>query len=287
MAKKPAKKARKKRPPKGAPIPMVSIDGIEVTPTLLKQVVPSTVDGKADCTLTYGMFAVCRGRQQLGTFKLRKQVKDDGIVLKLTMDDGQCKGFTQKVNATMHCKKDRLSTPRRWSYAEEMVGQGRPVALTKIGKTGVAKEKKITIEDQIGKQEIAVPNPYTLNWALYDAVGRLPRKKFNPLEFDLIDHFDQLKPKNKLYYRSTQDVALGKGMTKLHLFDHFGFGNLPWTYFVDDNGVVVIALAGLEAYGLLASERNGTTDNNKARLRSHARATPWQSPRTAEIGGGV
>lgn len=257
MAKKAAEKAERKRPVKGAPIPTVSIDGIEVVPALLQQVVPSTVNGQADCVLTYGMFSVCHGNAKLGAFRLQKQIQDDGIVLKLAMDDGQCKGFTQKVNATMHCRKDRLSTPVRWDYAEEMVGQDKPVPFTKIGKSGVADGRKVTIEDKTGRQEVAVSDAYTINWALYDAVGRLPREKFDPLEFDLIDHFDQLKPKNRLCYRSTQEVALGKGKTTLHLFDHFGFGNLPWTYFVDDNGVVVIALAGLEAYGLLKSEKGG------------------------------
>lgn len=250
MAKK--GRARKRRATKGAPVPTVSVDGIEVLPGLLKQVVSGgAIGNRTDHCLTYGMFAVPTKAGRPGTLRIEKRMEGDGIVLKLTMSDGQCRTCIQKVNATMRCRNDRLSTPLEWNVSEEMFMDGRPVPFTKISKTASVNRRAAEISDVSGTQKIDLPGAYTINWALFDAVGRLPRRRSDPVEFDMIDHFDQFKPGNKLHYRSTQEVTLKDGKTTLHLFDHFGFGIVPWTYFVDDNGVMVLALGGLEAYGLV------------------------------------
>ncbi|MHC4202217.1 MAG: hypothetical protein ACYSU0_19675 [Planctomycetota bacterium] len=246
------RRAGRRRARKGAPVPTVSVDGIEVPAGLLKLVVSGgTIGNRTDHSLTYGMFAVPTGVGRPGTLRIQKRTKGENIVLKLSMSDGQCRTCVQKVNATMRCRNDRLSTPLKWSVSAEMFMAGRPVPLTKITKTASVNRGAAEISDVSGTRKIDLPGAYTINWALFDAVGRLPRKRFDPIEFDMIDHFDQLKPASKLHFRSTREVTLKDGKTTLHLFDHFGFGIVPWTYFVDDNGVMVLALGGLEAYGLV------------------------------------
>ena len=247
--------AQKKRKPrqKGAPVPMVSIDGIELLPSLLQKVTGGgNVNGRGNCDLTYGMFSIPGGRAgQIGTMRMRRRTGEKGCVLKIEMTDGQCRGCAQLLNATIHCKEDDLSTPLKWEIAEEMFEGKKAVPHTKISKSGSVQDATINVVDKTGTQKIKVSGAYTINWALFDAVGRLPRRKFKPIEFDMIDHFDQLKPDNKLYYRTSQKVRFSDGEITVHMFDHFGFGIVPWTYFVNDNGLMVLAAGGLEAYGLL------------------------------------
>ena len=122
---------------------------------------------------------------------------------------------------------------------------------TRIHKTAVVTDGKLLLKDSAGKKQIDLPGPYTLSWALFDAVGRLPRKVFGPIRFTLIDDFDQVKTEQVLSFRASQTVTIGKRKVRLHAYDHLGRGIMPWTYFVDDSGLVVLAVSGLKAFGLV------------------------------------
>lgn len=211
----------------------------------------SGIDSSGPWNATYGMFSATRRLGQHGTMEIRRRTEADGAALTLKMLDGQCPPYTQKVDALIHCKADTLSTPTKWRVTEEMFGGDRPVALTKISKSAVAKNGRIEITDTSGTQTIAVKGPYTINWALYDAAGRLGRKDFKPVRFDLIDHFDQFKGDQEIRYRASKKVKLGRSQVMLHAFDHVGFGIVPWTYYLSDGGLVVLAVGGLEIYALL------------------------------------
>ena len=159
MAKK--GRARKRRATKGAPVPTVSVDGIEVLAGLLKQIVSGgAIGNRTDHSLTYGMFAVPTRPGRVGTLRIEKRVAGDGMVLKLTMSDGQCRTCVQKVNATMRCRNDRLSTPLEWSLSEEMFMDGRPVPLTKISKTASVNRRVAEISDVSGTRKIDLPGAW-------------------------------------------------------------------------------------------------------------------------------
>ena len=52
--------------------------------------------------------------------------------------------------------------------------------------------------------------PITINWLLFEAVGRLPHEAFPPLRFTLVDNFDQLKPGHWLDYVEKRDRLAGQ-----------------------------------------------------------------------------
>ena len=107
---------------------------------------------------------------------------------------------------------------------------------------------EIDLTDGRTQRQIPAPGAYAVNWALFEAVGRLPREEFEPLRFTMLDHFDQLKPGQVLSYRETADVSLGGRSVRLHAYDHLGEGIVPWIYWVDDEGRLLFAVSGLEAY---------------------------------------
>ena len=97
--------------------------------------------------------------------------------------------------------------------------------------------------------------PCTINWLLLEAVGRLPRAAFPPLGFTLLEDFDRPKPHHTLHYAETVNLALpaqrhaGEAL-RLHVYHHLGDGNMPWVYWVDDQGGLLFAVSGFEAYVL-------------------------------------
>ena len=49
-------------------------------------------------------------------------------------------------------------------------------------------------------------------------------------------------------YRLSADVLLAGQPVRLHAYDHLGEGIVPWIYWVDDRGRLLLAVSGLEAY---------------------------------------
>jgi len=212
-------------------------------------------DATGDFQATYGVFATSRAATRAGELRLRRSKAPDGcIVLAMRMTRRQPGGCAQRTVARMRCKADALATPVEWTFESDLrTPAGKPVPHTRIRKTATAADGEIVIKDGPHVQRLKVASAYTINWALFDAVGRLPRKAFPPIAFDLIDHFDQLKGAQTLSYRASRPVRLAGQPVRLHAYDHLGRGIVPWVYYVNDRGLLVLAVSGLEAYGLLSA----------------------------------
>jgi hypothetical protein len=109
------------------------------------------------------------------------------------------------------------------------------------------------IQESCGVKKVAITGDYTLGWALFDAVGRLPAEQAPPLRFTLIDHFDQVKPGHVLSFRTAADVTIRDRTLRLHAFDQVGTGVVPWVWWVDRQGCLLAAVSGLESYLLESS----------------------------------
>jgi hypothetical protein len=223
------------------------------------------------CTLT----ANCA---QVGSLRLQRTVKSRrGAELWVEYEKTGAGGARQQVKAGLDCATDGLSTPRSWTYAPGMVNaDGDPIPLMTLAKSAKRRLRTITFGDGTYTTKLPAPPAYTVNWALFDAVQRLPREPFEPLGFTMFDHFDQPKANQVLSYRKAIDVRLGwqrvkreqhvelpKGRirktrwvkeggrtVRLHAYDHVGEGIVPWVYWVDGQGRLLFVVAGLEAYVL-------------------------------------
>jgi len=199
---------------------------------------------------TWGVYTTAARLQRVGTLMLRRRVGEQGRVALEMEYEKTLSGGVQKIDAAMHLDADsRLSTPVRWQWqARVLTPSGKLVANTRLEKSAAFDSGWVTVSDKSGKQLIEMPGPYTLNWALFDAVTRLPGETFDPLCFTLIDHFDQPKPGQTLSYRKTTDVPIGGRTVRLRAFDQLGQGIVPWVYWLDEQGRLLAAVSGLEAY---------------------------------------
>lgn len=197
----------------------------------------------------YGVYTLAGQGALAGKLRIsRKPISDNSLVLNIAYEKS-LPGHRQQVKAELHCRNDELSTPLRWTFTSQTYDNaGNPLANTKLKESAVIKDGHIEIVDGGGKERIAVGSAYTLNWGLFEAVQRLPREKFEPLAFTMIDHFDQVKEGQSISYREAISVILGAETVRLHGFDHLGRGIVPWVYWVNDQGRLLFAVAGLEAY---------------------------------------
>lgn len=208
----------------------------------------------------YGVYTLAGSGGRAGRLQIRrKSISNDGFVLEMDYEK-TLPGHIQHVTAEMHCRRSELSTPTRWNFNSEIRRrEGGILPHTKLKKSATAEDGRITIADTDHEEHIALESEWTVNWALFDAVQRLPRKKRDPIKFAMLDHFDQFKGNQRISYREKIDITLGGRTTKLHRFDHLGEGIVPWVYWVDDRGRLLFAVSGLEAY-ILETQASVQTD---------------------------
>ena len=144
---------------------------------------------------------------------------------------------TSNTTARLTCAADQLATPREWEVRSVHLDADRkPVNYTRISTKDAADGSK----GRIGKR-------FTSNWSLFDAVQRLPFDG-KPLTFDLLEDLDKPKLGHRLCYSGSMEVTLGGKPVRLHSFSHLGRGILPYTYWLDDNHRLLMAIGGLVAY---------------------------------------
>jgi len=213
-------------------------------------------DPRGDWTLAYVVYTLgaIRGPGgRLGRLVVERRASDDGgATLGVEYEKRVNPRYVQRVSAEIACRGDALATPVRWTFSSEITGRAGgsegPVESTRIEQSAVAEGGQVEIRDGTGARRLAVSPPWAINWALFEAVGRLPRGPFDPIGFTLLDHFDQPKPGQVLSYRLSADVELAGRPVRLHAYDQLGEGVVPWIYWVDDAGRLLVAVSGLEAY---------------------------------------
>jgi hypothetical protein len=198
----------------------------------------------------YGVYSVAGRLSRVGELRLDRQVKANGRVLLDMQYQKSLSGGRQTISAKIHLAADSpLSTPENWSFVARVLDtEGRMIDNTQIKKSIRVQNEVLTIDDACGQEAVPLRGDYTLNWALFDAIGRLPAESFDPIRFTLIDHFDQVKPNHTLSFRTSTDVTIrGKPQT-LRAYDQLGEGIVPWVWWVDQRGRLLAAVSGLEVY---------------------------------------
>jgi len=209
-------------------------------------------DPAGDWELSYTLYtlgSIAGSGGPMGSLVLRRKAAPAGFVLAVDYRKRVPPDMTQEVSGEITCRQDTLGTPKRWTYASAITAAGGgPIKHTRLEKSATTTDGQIEIHDGRHRRQLPVAARCTIHWALFEAVGRLPRTPFEPIRFTLLDHFDQVKPNHTLSFRRAADVMLGGQAVRLHAYDHLGEGVVPWVYWVDKQGRPLFAVSGLEAY---------------------------------------
>ncbi len=156
----------------------------------------------------------------------------------------------QKFTAEIRFKTNELDSPIKYKYESKLVDmKGKLFENSELSKFATLKNNSVEIVCKNKKRKTKSQNPFALSWLLFDAVQKLPRKKFDPLKFTLIDHFDQIKPDNRISFHGSIVIDIPKKKNlKLHVYDQLGDGIVPIIYYVDDSGRLLFVVSGIEVY---------------------------------------
>ena len=150
--------------------------------------------------------------------------------------------------AQMSCLADTLGTPVSWKLnSVSLDTQRKPVEVTRVEEQAQVSDGRIVREGR-SAGNVRVPGAYTSNWSLFDAVQRLGGKPIEPVEFDMIEDLDLLKPAQRLTYWGTTEVELGGRTVRLTGYRQIGRGILPYHYWLDESGRLIMAHGGLRGF---------------------------------------
>lgn len=185
-----------------------------------------------------------------GFLRIRRstQAKGDLFALDVELVARKQRLGSFRTAIRMTCLSDRLSTPQAWKLSTvSLDAKGEPVDLTQVEESGRIEDGEI-IRKGKRVRKVEAPRPVTSNWSLFDAVQRLDGQKTQPVEFDMLEDLDLVKPNQRLSYWGTTEVELGGKTVRLVGYQQIGEGILPYHYWLDDSGRLIFAYGALRGF---------------------------------------
>lgn len=201
-----------------------------------------------DWTLKYDLFSLA---SKAGTRSGSLQLSKAGSQLGVRYRKESPGDFLMLHDASITCRKDLLSAPEQWLLEfSQWTCAARVIRETPLCKSGRCKPDGMTVNTGRSVRSYPVNGPYSINWALLDAIQRMPRKVgFSTGNFTLFDHFDQMKPEQEIRFWKTTDVEFPRfGKIRMHAFEQIGRGILPIFYWLDERGCPLVVVSGIEGY---------------------------------------
>jgi len=214
-------------------------------------------DPEGSWTQSFAMYwLIPRGAIKVGEVTLVRSAKSsNGFVLGVQPRRFSVSGFSQFVRAELHCENNSLASPVSWVFDSKLARNehDRPYLQSGRRSSGVIRDGVLIIRDKLRTSRTALSGAYGSEWALMEAVQRLPREHTPAMEYTLIKQFGTLEPAHTLTYRDQVTVPLKKGSLKLHSYCDVGRAVIPTTYWVDEHDRLAFVCTGLQVYALNAT----------------------------------
>ncbi len=201
---------------------------------------------------SFRLWAVTSGkaRANVGFVHIRREPAADGRTVRFFVEKALAlfAGPAYRTSAEIECSADALATLRRWRVQAEVLpaeGQGEPLRVCETAELSAgclrATRNGLTTV-------LAVPEPATCDWVLFDVVQRLPGQATKPLRFAMLEELDMLKPEQRLAFRGTGQITLGERTVRCLRYEQIGRGILPYQYWVDEGHRLLLAFSHTRAY---------------------------------------
>jgi len=206
-------------------------------------------DPAGEWTQTYRLWMVQRYRSGGKLVVRRAPSGRDGVRLRVESTIAEYGGHLRRLEAVLDCAADTLCSPRGWRLkATHLDVRDKPTAGSGLSERGTLADGAWTVRFGDRSRTRKVPSPVTSNWSLFEAVQRLPGKDTQPLGFAMLDEMDLLKLDQQLSFCGTKQVQVGGRKRTLRGYAQIGCGVLPWQYWVDEQGRLLLAFSGVRAY---------------------------------------
>lgn len=214
-------------------------------------------DPNGNWELSWRVWLLKRSKNDInhrGYISIKKECTEDENKFNLHIEQKilQVKHHTDyATKAFIQCEKDIFSTPDSWNLSRSFYNHAYGEEINSLSKNesgeikaGVLKTKLLGNENTFCFDEYV-----TSNWSLIEAIMRCSDKLENS-KFTLLDELDKIKQDQTIKFMGSMKIAFGNSSISVKRYDQIGKGLLPWSYYIDEFGRLVLAISGLLAYVL-------------------------------------
>ena len=185
-----------------------------------------------------------------GFIRIRRQPETSGFLLSVEQQVIN-RGSVTVQRAEIHCRNDAFGTPIRWRLEFKLLAfpDLQPVPEARFSKSGLLQEGKIVTQRHGRTFQRPVELPVTTGWGLLEALQRLAKERQQRLgPFTVLDELDKPKPNHTVQFRKNLALPLRGEPVPVHYYQQVGEAWLPWRYYLDGQGRLLVALNGPRAY---------------------------------------
>jgi arylsulfatase A-like enzyme len=144
--------------------------------------------------------------------------------------------WSYQTTARITARNDDSGTPVNWESATRVLKasgrKGPPVLLSTVNLEGAP--------DGSGH--------FSSSFTVLDAVQRMSAKQEQSLNFTLLDELDKVKRNHSIQFKEETTIPFGGAKAPVRCYEETGEGTLPWRYYVDRQGRLLLAISGMRAY---------------------------------------
>jgi len=168
----------------------------------------------------------------LGALRIQRRPLGEGAELRVSLAPG-IGGNSERVEAEILCRNDRLSTPLRWTLRTLLIdAQGNRVSESDVRERAEVGGGKWT-RTGVRRRVMAVTEPVTGNWCLLAALPLWAPEDRAEARFTLLEEMQLLRPEARLVPRGACELILPAGKLQLWGYHLFARGILPTTLWLD------------------------------------------------------
>ena len=165
-----------------------------------------------------------------GELKIRRATQPEGVLLEVQQQSLmrllKDKRYGYCVKALIRSAADQWSTPRQFTAETWTNQQGEEEAGSRLKFAARAAGAEIRFSG-LKKPAVRLTPPWTLDWALFDVLQRLPAGAPHEFVLDVVEDGDLLRPRQRLTYAGSLTTKLGGKASELYGFCRVGTGALP------------------------------------------------------------
>ena len=220
--------------------------GVKIDPKMLFDegkldvILPSgNFDPEKNWEQTWRIWLPYRGKPGNGSgfISVKKVVGEDASVVNYSVEQAISENnkWLHHTKVDIDAKNNEQGTPIGWKSSTEYF-------------SAPSKGRDENISSYNENSDLAVENAgddICISFTLLDTVQRMSVKGIEQLNFTLLDEGDKLKKNHILRYKGESQINIGGQLTDVKTYEQLGEGMLPWMYYVDMSGRLLLAISGM------------------------------------------
>jgi arylsulfatase A-like enzyme len=226
---------------------------------------------------TWRVWLPTRGRKQAagyGYLKIYRRPGKAGVAYNVEQSLLSDNKWLVMTTSGIKAKNDIFSSPVSWEINTDVlqIKKGSSEAVRISG----SKVKKALADVSNEQDQIAS------GFLVPDIVQRMAVKKISELTFTVLDEMDKVKKNNTVTLIEKTTIPFGGKSVKVYYYEQIGEGALPWKYYVDMEGRLLMAINGMRVlfldddadsqYKIIKKYRDGAYTKKQSSVRKNKKS---------------